>query len=105
MEHFGVTQEGIHSFATVFIAYFRPNVIRLISTREEDKNDYPGLKQNKFQWFLSYVAIMVLIHHFALFYVEVFTFDNFLVTLIRTLLSAASSIFVIILSQYIVFRD
>lgn len=96
---------GIHSFATVFMAFFRPQIIRLISNREEDKSDYPGLKQNKFQWFVSYVTIMVLIHHIVLFYIEVFTFTNFLVTLSRALLSSAFSIFVIVLSQYIVFRD
>lgn len=96
---------GVHSFATVFIAYLRPFVIRLISNREEDKSDYPGLKQNKFQWFISYVTIMVLIHHLVLFYVEVFTFANVLVTLIRALISSAASIFIIVLSQYIVFRD
>jgi len=96
---------GIHSFATVFMAFFRPYIIRLISNREEDKSDYPGLKQNKFQWFISYVTIMVLIHHLVLFYVEVFTFTNFLVTLTRALLSSGFSIFVIVLSQYIIFRD
>lgn len=96
---------GIHSFATVFIAFLRPFVIHLISNREEDKDDYPGLKQNRFQWFISYVMIMVLIHHLVLFYVEVFTFTNFLATLVRALISSASSIFVIVLSQFIVFRD
>ena len=96
---------GIHSFATVFAAFFRPYVIRLITAREEDKSDYPGLKQNKFQWFISYVTIMVLIHHFVLFYIEVFTFTNFLLTLTRTFFSSLFSIFVIVLSQYIVFRD
>ena len=96
---------GIHSFASVFAAFFRPYVIRLITAREEDKDDYPGLKQNKFQWFISYVTIMVLIHHFVLFYIEIFTFSNFLLTLTRTLVSSLFSIFVIVLSQYIVFRD
>jgi len=96
---------GIHSFATVFAAFLRPYIIRLITNREEDKSDYPGLKQNKFQWFVSYVSIMVLIHHLVLFYVEVFTFTNFLLTLMRTFFSSLFSIFVIVLSQYIIFRD
>lgn len=96
---------GIHSFATVFAAFFRPYVIRLITNREEDKSDYPGLKQNKFQWFISYVSIMVLIHHIVLFYIEIFTFANFLLTFTRTFFSSLFSIFVIVLSQYIVFRD
>lgn len=96
---------GIHSFATVFVAYLRPIVIRVISNREEDRNDYPGLAQNKFPWFFGYITIMVIIHHLVLFYVEVFTFTNFFETLVRVLLSSVFSIIVIVLSQFIVFRE
>jgi cell shape-determining protein MreD len=96
---------GIHSAATVFIAYARPLVIRVISNREDDKNDYPGLHQNKFTWFISYVVFMVLLHHFLLFYLEVFTFANFFNTLYRVILSSLFSIIIIVLSQFLVFRD
>lgn len=96
---------GIHAFATVFAAYLRPFVVRLISNREEDRTDYPGLMQNKLRWFLSYVTIMVIIHHSVLFYLEVFTFANFFDTLLRVFFSSLFSIFAIVLSQFIVFRD
>ncbi len=96
---------GVHAFATVFIAYFRPVVIRIISSREEDMSDYPGLMQNKMGWFVSYVTIMVVMHHFILFYLEVFTFTNFWGTLVRVFFSSVFSIFAIVLSQFIVFRD
>jgi hypothetical protein len=96
---------GIHSAATVFIAYARPLVIRVISNREDDKNDYPGLHQNKFTWFISYVVFMVLLHHLLLFYLEVFTFANFFNTLYRVILSSLFSIIIIVLSQFLVFRD
>lgn len=96
---------GIHAFATVFVAYFRPLIIRLITNREEDMSDYPGLVQNGFMWFFYYTALMVVIHHSVLFFVEVFSFSNFFGTLYRTLLSSIFSIFVIVLSQFIVFRD
>lgn len=96
---------GIHSFATVFAAYNRSFIIQLISGREEDRTDYPGLMQNKLRWFLSYVSIMVVIHHFVLFYLEIFTFANFFNTLARVFFSSLFSIFAIVLSQFIVFRD
>ena len=96
---------GVHSFATVFVAYLRPGVIRIISNREEDRSDYPGLMQNNWRWFLGYVTIMVVIHHTILFYLEVFTFANFFETFYRVILSAIFSIFVIVLSQFIIFRD
>lgn len=96
---------GIHAFASVFVSYLRPLIIRVITNREEDMSDYPGLAQNGFMWFLKYAVLMVVIHHVMLFYVEVFSFSNFLGTLYRAFLSSIFSIFVIVLSQFLVFRD
>lgn len=96
---------GVHAAATVFIAYLRPYIIRLISNREEDRNEYPGLRQNKFSWFLYYTSIMVFSHHFVLFYLEYFTFSHFFATFLKILLSSVFSIFVIVLSQFIIFRE
>lgn len=96
---------GIHAAASVFIGYLRPLVIRVISNREEDRSEYPGLHQNKFRWFVYYVSIMVVLHHSFLFYIEVFTLANFFSTLYRVFLSSVFSIFVIVLSQFLVFRD
>jgi hypothetical protein len=96
---------GVHSAATVFAAYARPLVIRLISNREDDKSDYPGLHQNKLIWFVNYVLIMVLLHHTVLFYLEVYTFTNFFNTFYRVILSSLFSIIIIVLSQFLVFKD
>lgn len=96
---------GVHSAATVFAAYARPLVIRVISNREDDKSDYPGLHQNKLMWFINYVLIMVLLHHTVLFYLEVYTFANFFNTLYRVLLSSLFSIIIIVLSQFLVFKN
>ena len=95
---------GIHAAATVFIAYLRPYVNRSISSREEDRNDSPGLAQNKFQWFLSYPSILVFFHTIVLFYLEVFSFSHFFETILKIVISSVFSIFVIVLSQYIIFR-
>ena len=96
---------GLHSAATTLIAFLRPTVINIISNRDEDRSEYPGLHQNKFRWFLNYVSIMVVVHHFVLFYIEVFTLANFFETFTRALLSSIFSIFVIVLSQFLIFRS
>jgi len=96
---------GIHTAATVFIAYVRPFTLRLLTNREDDRTDYPGLSQSRPVWFLSYLAVMVLLHHFVLFYLEVYTFTNFFNTLYRVLLSSVFSIVIIFLSQFLVFRE
>jgi len=96
---------GLHAAATVFVAYIRPFVVRSISDREEEINDYPGLKQNKFSWFLYYSSVMVFFHHFILFYLEIFSFTQFFSTLLRVVLSSLLSVFVIVLSQFLIFRE
>ena len=95
---------GIHAASTVLIAFIRPIVVRSISNREEDRAEYPSLAQNKFSWFLYYTSIMVVIHHFFLFYLEVFTVQHFFGTLYRVILSSVFSIFIIVLSQFLIFR-
>ena len=96
---------GMHAAATTLIAFVRPWIIRAISNRDEDRLEYPGLKQNTLTWFLYYTIFMVFSHHLVLFYLEFFTFTNFLVTLFRVILSTLFSVIIIILSQFLIFRN
>ena len=96
---------GMHASATTFIAFARPYIIDVISPREMDKSDYPGLSQYGFRWFLYYSAILIFLHHVFFFYVEVFSFINFFHTLFRSILSSVFSVFIIVLSQFLIFRE
>ncbi len=96
---------GLHAAATVFLAYFRTPVMNLLSARESDQLDYPGLRQTGLRWFLLYTIFLVLIHHLVLFYLEVFSFADFFRTFIRVIFSTIFSVFIIVLSQFLVFRD
>jgi rod shape-determining protein MreD len=95
---------GIHAASTLLIGFLRYPVMKLVTIREIEQPDYPGLKQIGLQWFLTYVSVMVVIHHFFLFYLEVFSFDNFFRTLLRAMLSSVFTVVVILLSQYVVFK-
>lgn len=96
---------GMHTSATTFIAFIRPYVINLISARDMDKNDFPGVAQYGLPWFLSYAAILVFFHHIFFFYVEAFTLSGFFLTFLRSILSSVFSVFMIVLSQFLVFRE
>ncbi|HOI49794.1 MAG TPA: rod shape-determining protein MreD [Prolixibacteraceae bacterium] len=96
---------GIHAAATVFAGFLRSPLIGRLSGRESEINDYPGLKQNGMRWFVLYTAVMVILHHFFLFYVEVFTLSRFFATFFRSLASSVFTIFMIVLSQFLIFRD
>jgi rod shape-determining protein MreD len=92
---------GMHASATVLAGFVRPHVMRLISPRDgyETGSD-PSMMIYGFKWYLIYTLIIVLIHHTALFYLEVFRLTDFFRTLLRVILSSLFSITFIILLEY-----
>jgi hypothetical protein len=97
---------GVHSSATLLMAFSRPFVMSLYSPREGyQTGTYPRLAQFGPEWFVKYTVTLVLLHHFALFYLEVFTFHHFFSTLLRALLSSILTSLVIIFSQFFIFRE
>ncbi|MFC2080762.1 rod shape-determining protein MreD [Bacteroidota bacterium] len=96
---------GMHAAATVFMASLRPYMLRISAPRDGyEPGTYPRLFYYGFQWFLRYTVILVLAHHFVLFYIEVFRFAEFFSTLLRVLLSSLFSVILIMLSQYFIYR-
>lgn len=96
---------GMHTAATVLIAYIRPYMLDRLAPRDGyEPETFPRIHYYGFLWFLKYTVVIVVIHHFVLFYLEVFQLRDFLSTLLRVILSSILSSSVIILSQYFVFR-
>ena len=96
---------GMHTAATVLIAFVRPYFLSLLAPRDGYEPDtYPRIHYYGFLWFLKYTLLIVFLHHFVLFYLEVFQLQNFLSTLLRVILSSVLSASTIVLSQYFVFR-
>ena len=92
---------GMHSSATVLAGFVRPYVLRLISPRDGyEPNSDPSMIIYGFRWFLIYTVFIVLVHHTALFYLEVFRFTDFFRTLGRVILSSAFSITFILLFEF-----
>jgi rod shape-determining protein MreD len=92
---------GMHSSATILAGFVRPYVLRFMSPRDgyESGSD-PSMMTYGFRWFLTYAVIIVLVHHMALFYLEVFRFAGFFRTLLRVLLSTVFSVLFILLLEY-----
>jgi rod shape-determining protein MreD len=92
---------GMHSFATVLAGFVRPYILRVISPRDGyEPGSSPSMVTYGIRWFLTYTLLMVLIHHTALFYVEVFRFTDFFRTMLRVLLSSFFSITFILLLEF-----
>lgn len=89
---------GVHTFATVMAGFVRPWLLSLNITREDaDPLSSPSVQNNGLRWFFLFTLMIVLVHQFSLFYIEVFSFSNFFRTFLRVLLSTAFTTFFIVL--------
>lgn len=96
---------GMHTAATVFIAFIRPWVLSFFAPREGYEPDtQPRITYYGLRWFAAYATILTFVHHLLLFYLEVFQFQEFLSTFLRVILSTFLTASTIILSQYFIFR-
>ena len=93
---------GVHAFATVLAGFVRPWVLSLNVTADGAEAEMsPSSYRSGFRWFLIYTVTVVLVHHLALFLVEIFSLRYFFQTLLRVLLSTAVTTFFSILFDFI----
>lgn len=93
---------GLHASAALLLAFARSYTLRYMSPREGfEFGAIPGINDMGIIWFISYAAILTLIHHLFLFLLEVFRFSEFGITLFRSLLSACLSLVLMILIQFL----
>jgi rod shape-determining protein MreD len=95
-----VGSPGMHASATLLAGFCRPYLLTIIAPRDgyESGSDL-SMSAYGFRWFLVYTVIIVVIHHTALFYLEVFRFSGFFRTLLRVILSSVFTIAFILLAE------
>lgn len=99
---FFTSSPGMHTSATTLAGFVRPYVLRFISPRDGyETGASPSMLIYGFRWFLIYALIIVLVHHLALFYLEVFRLTDFFRTFLRVLLSSGFSVAFILLLEFI----
>jgi rod shape-determining protein MreD len=92
---------GMHSSATVLAGFVRPYILRIVSPRDGyELRAEPSMMSYGLRWFITYAFLVVLIHHIALFYLEVFRFADFFRTLLRVLLSTLFTVTFIVLIEF-----
>ncbi len=93
---------GLNASACVLMAFVRPFVISAISTGTEFMVGHsPSLKNQGMKWFVYYSIILILVHHIALFYLEIFRFTEFFQTLLRVLLSNVFTLLMVFIAEYL----
>ena len=97
--------QGMHAAACITMAFVRSFVLELFAPREGyDEQLKPTIAYMGIGWFSSYALILILVHHFVLFYIEAFTFYEFFRTLLRVLGSTLATFGFIYLMQFLFYR-
>jgi hypothetical protein len=93
---------GIHASASVLIGYLRSYIIKfLFPTKGVENEVVITLKDMGAERFVRYVAVLTLIHHSTLFFVEAGGFQFFLITILKIICSVVFTTFMIIILQYV----
>jgi len=96
---------GLHTAASVLIAFIRPFVIFSLKTsREINQDQEPNLTNMGFTWFISYSIILILIHHTFYFFLEIFRFTNYLDTFYRIIASGFATFISILIAQLLTYQ-
>jgi len=92
---------GMNASACVLMGFARPGIIFFLSRGMDiEKNMKPGIPDFGKRWFFTYLFILVFIHHFSLFLLESFSFNNFPDILYLTIINTFLTSFLIIVLHY-----
>ncbi|MBC5774234.1 hypothetical protein H8S95_09180 [Pontibacter sp. KCTC 32443] len=93
---------GIHAAASVLLAFLRPHILNLLTPRDGyESSDSANLHIMGWNWFLTYASILIVIHHAAVFFLEIISFEWY--TLVKILLSTLFTGVVVVILQLLFF--
>ena len=79
---------GLHTSALLAFAYLKPMIFKLFSPRDGYENSVENtISSLGTSWFIKVYGILLFIHHFWFFLMEIFKLNEFLFTLQKTALS------------------
>lgn len=92
---------GINAFSILFIAYIRIFFIRSIFKKIAIEDTLFSINKEPFGNTFNYVIVLTLIHHFILFSLANFSFQNISHVLLNTILSSIFTVILFLLGNYI----
>ena len=91
---------GLHASSLLVFAYLRPLVFRWFSPRDGyDTIKKPTIFDMGYTWFILVFGILLFFHHLWFFFIESFSFQEFILILLKTLPSVVLSFIVCIILQ------
>ena len=97
---------GIHTAACVTLAWMRVNFFNVtLQPEDHEAMATPGIGEMSFRWFFIFVFTLTFIHHFVLFFLEVFSFRHFFTTLSSILFSCIFTVIIIFLLEFVFYKQ
>lgn len=95
---------GINAAACVLLAYLRPYVLLLLTPRDDyEKSDTVNVHAMGWQWFSVYSLFLIFVHHLALFFLELGSFQMVGYTLGKIITSTIYTFLVFVILQLLFF--
>lgn len=94
---------GVHASASVFMAYTRSYILKILEPRGGYNFRTPGLGNSEFSWFASYLALSMALFLIFYFSMDAFSFVYFVKIILNTIFSFIISVSIIIIYQ-VIFR-
>lgn len=96
---------GMHMAACTLMGWARPAILRVMVPRDGyEFGQQPTMQDMGKMWFLSYAGILIVIHHSLLFFLEIFSFRDVPLTLLRIILSTAATLLLVVVTQFLFYR-
>jgi len=93
---------GLHASACTSMGFARYYVLKFVAPRDGyDVVVQPTIEDMGLEWFLKYAGVLIFVHHFLFFYLEVFRFDEFFRTFFRVILSTIGTFLLVYLIQFL----
>lgn len=94
---------GIHAASALILGFFRPSVIRLVSSSQSDyENKYgPNVISMGGKWFFTYAGVLVFAYNLSYFFLEHFTFSGFFKTIFIAIANTAFTLLAIFIYEYL----
>ncbi|MFK8043969.1 MAG: hypothetical protein AB8B72_00640 [Crocinitomicaceae bacterium] len=97
---------GLHTSAAIFVAYFRPAVLKLLTPRDGyDTTLIPTIQDMGIAWFSAYYILIILLHHIWFFTIEIFRLDLSGLIVLKVIVSALFSILFMTTLQFLLYKS
>jgi rod shape-determining protein MreD len=97
---------GLHAMAATLLCYLRPIWVKIIIPRTNyDDLQSIKLREIEFGQFVTYSAVLIFVHHFSLYVVEAWRWNELGFSLLKAIFSSIITLFTVIAFRYFDFSS